>query len=112
MSTTVLVVKYDIIRSVAHGSITNSFAALGAPFGHDVRIVKFVNTNDTDMVISTDGTNIHDIIPAGGFALYDITSDGVGQNFVFPINTQIYIKYLSSPSSGSFYVVALYGQGQ
>jgi len=107
------IVRFDAVRSVAFGSITGSFVQLGTPFGHTMRIVKFQNTTDADVIISFDGSTLNDVIPAGTFSLYDFTSDGPGQDlFVMQLNTPVFIKYSSAPTKGNFYVTCVYGQGE
>lgn len=110
------IVRFDTLRSVAFGSITGSFAALGSAFSHNVRVLKIQNTTDADISISFDGTNTNDYIPAGGFSLYDMTTNREGQNlantFVFSINTQIYLKTDGSPTRGVVTATCVYGQGE
>lgn len=108
-----LVVSVDSLRSLGFGSISGSYAAIGTPFGHPMRLVKIVNTCDTDMIISFDGINDHDYITASSFALYDISSNEAGiDGWFFRSSTQIYVKQASAPSLGSVYVIAMYGQGE
>ncbi len=112
MDTTSVAVQFDTLRSVAFGSITGSYVALGTPFGNLYRILKFINTTNQAVFVSTDGVNDHDYIPAGGFSLYDITTNGVQERFVFGKGTQVYVKYASAPGSGLFAVISLYGKGE
>ena len=104
----------DTIRTVAHGSITNSLVALGAPFGHQVRMMRIINNTDGDMLFSTDGTNNMLFVPAGSFVLYDVTTNRESQaeTFVFAVGTQMYIQYNSSPSKGDVWLECIYGQGE
>jgi hypothetical protein len=112
MSGPALIVRVDALREIAFGSITGSFAVFGAKFAHATRIVKIINTCNTGMFISFDGTTTNDYVPGGGFVLYDLTTNGIGQEFVFQIGTQVYVKYESAPASGNVYVSCIYGQGQ
>ena len=108
------VAKLDTIRSTAFGSVTNSYVALGTKFAHPMRIVKFVNTTDADILITFDPSESEDILPAGSFVLYDLDSNKEGANtqFVFAVGSQPYIKYASgAPTLGSVYCVCLYGRG-
>lgn len=107
-----LIVRIDALRSVAFGSITAAYTPLGAPFGHATRIVKIVNATNTSMLFSFNGSTDNEFIPAGGFVLYDLTTNGDSQLFVFQISTQVYVKYVSAPGSGAVYVSCVYGQGQ
>ena len=107
------IVRFDAARSVAFGSITNSFTALGTTFGHAMRVLHFINNTDGDMMISFDGTTSNAPVLAESFSLYDLTSDeDANEMFRYEIGTQIYIKYLTAPTKGTFYLVAIYGKGE
>jgi hypothetical protein len=105
------VVRFDALRSLAAGSISGSFTAVGSSFGHPMRLVKFVNATDALLTLSFDGVTSNDVIPAGGFALYDMTTNKTlpDTTFVFQNGTQVYVS--GAPTVNSFYVVAVYGQG-
>lgn len=108
------VVAFDTLRSIAFGSITNSYQTLGSAFTHPVRVAKIVNNTDGDMFISDDGTNNKDFIPAGGTVVYDWTTnrEGDGNVFVYGVGTQLYIKYSTVPTKGAVYAIEVYGRGQ
>lgn len=115
------IVRFDQLRSVAFGSITSSFVGMGfvtspgtpAPFTHAMRVLNFQNTTDGDIYISFDGTTINAIVPASSFSLYDLTSDqDDNESFRYENGTQIYVKYSSAPTLGSFYLTAIYGKGE
>lgn len=107
------IVRFDAVRSVLFSSITNSFAALGTPFGHAMRVLHFINGSDGDVMISFDGSTNNVPVLANTFSLYDLTSDQDGnESFRYELGTQLYIKYLTAPTTGSFYVVAVYGKGE
>lgn len=105
--------KVDAIRSVAFGSITGSYVALGTPLGFPARIICFTNTTDQDVFLSTDGTTNQILVPAGSFKLFDITTNHrpVNQDdFCFSIGTQFYVKYAAAPSKGAVYIEVVYAQ--
>jgi hypothetical protein len=104
---------FDAVRSVANGSITTSYTALGSAFGHPMRILHFINDTDGDMMISFDGTTDNIPVLADSFSLYDVTSDeDSNEAFRFQQGTQVYIRYLSAPTTGTFYLAAMYGKGE
>lgn len=108
-----VIVSVDSYRSLAFGSISGTFAAVGSAFAHPMRLVKIVNTCDADMIISFDGTSLNDYIPAESFALYDLCTNEVENGgWFFRTGTQVYVKQASAPSSGSVFVIAMYGQGE
>jgi len=105
--------KMDAIRSVAYGSITGSYVALGAPLAYPARIICFTNTTDQDVFLSTDGTTNQVLVPAGSFKLFDVTTNHRPVNhddFCFAVGTQWYVKYASAPMKGAVYIEVMYAQ--
>ena len=103
----------DVLRTLAFGSISGTYTAVGSPQAYQARIICFTNTTDADMIFSMDGTTDQLIVPAGGFKLFDITTNHrpVNQDdFCFSNGTQWYVKQASSPSKGSVYIEIVYAQ--
>ena len=108
-----IVVSVDSLRSLGFASISGTYTAVGIPFAHPMRVIKIVNGCDTDMIISFDAVNDNDIIPASSFALYDISANEAGTDgWFFRTGTQVYVKQVSAPASGTVYVTTMYGQGE
>lgn len=107
------IARVDAVRSLGFASISGTYAAVGTPFGHAVRIIRFINSTNGDMFFSFDGTTNNLFVPAGSFVLYDIAAND-DPNDIFRISksTQIYVKQSTAPSSGSVYVETIYGQGE
>jgi hypothetical protein len=105
------VVRVDLLRSLAAGSISGIFTPIGGAFTHPMRLFKIVNNTNGDLTFSFDGVNANDFVPAGGFTLYDCTTNKVlpDTTFVFQNGTQVYVS--GSASTGSVYVIVIYGQG-
>lgn len=103
--------RWEPIRSIAFGSISGTYAAIGTALPNPSRLIRIINTTNADVLISTDGTTNNDIIPAGGFVLYDIMSnksDSAGL-FVLDQGSRIYVKQASgAPTSGNVYLVSIY----
>lgn len=110
------IVRFDAVRSIALASITALYLPVGSPFAHAMRVLHFINNTNGDMAVSFDGTTDNVIILAGGFALYDLTSDqDVNEAFRYQNGTQIFVRYISAPTlpaDGAFYLVAIYGKGE
>ncbi len=105
--------QFDTLRTAPFGVITGSYTTLGPSQVYPARIIKFTNTTDEDMLISNNGSTDKDIVTAGGFVLYDITTNHrpVNQDdFCFPIGTQWYIKSAVPPTKGSVYLSIIYAQ--
>lgn len=105
--------QLDVLRTVAFGSITGSYTAVGSPLADQARIICFTNNTNADVFFSMDGTTDQIIVVAGGFKLFDITTNHrpVNQDdFCFPIGTQWYVRYSSAPTSGAIYIEVIYAQ--
>ncbi len=110
------VVRFDAYKTVAFGSITNSYTAIGSALTHAWRAFRISNNTDGDMNFSLDGTTNNLFVPAGSFVLYDICTNSppltVNDNLVFGLGTQFYIKYSTAPTTGAVYIEGLYARGE
>ena len=78
-----------------------------------MRVLHFKNFTNANLMISFDGVTDNVPIAANGFDLYDLTSDqDSNESFRYQSGTQLYVKYLTVPTSGTFYIVAVYGKGE
>lgn len=105
-------VAFDPLRSIAAGSVSASYATLGTAFDQRVRILKITNLSDGDVLISFDGDTDHDVVPAGSFVLYDMTTNSPAgvevDQLVLAIGTQIYVKEgPTAPANGFVYATAV-----
>lgn len=105
-------VSIDPIRSIAHGSITNSYVAVGTAFTHPCRLICITNDTDGGMLFSTDASTDMLYLPAGTFKLFDLNTNRFKreQYWVFPVGTQFYVKYSAAPTKNSVYIEVLWGQ--
>lgn len=111
MSSISLALRYTAIpvQTIAYSSITSSFVATGNAMPAAIRILKINNTTDADMYISYDGSVIHDVIPATSGMVLDFTTNKTMPEGAFLAQgTVVYIKYVSSPTSGNVYISAYY----
>jgi hypothetical protein len=107
------IVRFDAVRSIAAASITSSYQTLGTTFGHAMRVLHFINNTDGVMMISFDGVTDNVPVISNTFSLYDLTAqEDTNESFRYQYGTQIWIKYVSAPTTGNFYVVAVYGKGE
>lgn len=109
------VARFDSYRSLAFGSITNVYAAVGSAVTNNWRIFCITNNTNGDLAISADGTTDNFFIPAMSFKLFDLSTNAVpisaSDNFVLSIGTQFYVRYLTAPTSGAVYVEGIYARG-
>lgn len=104
-------IQADTLRSLAFGSISGSYAAVGTALTVRAKIICITNNTEGDMIFSTDGSTDHLYVPAGSFKLFDVSTNyrAVNQDeCVFPIGTQFYVKQDTAPVSGSVYIEILY----
>lgn len=106
------VVTFDTIRTLAFGSISGTYAAVGVPLAHPVRLVCFVNNTDGDMFFSDDGVNNKLFVAAGAFKLFDIATNRFNSQNTWTIQqgTQFYVAESTAPSKGAVYIECLWGQ--
>lgn len=102
-------VNLDIIRTLASGSISGTFAAIGTPLTFPVRLICFTNNTNGDIFFSVDGVNNNLFVGASSFKLFDLNTNRqhVQQIWVFPTNTQFYVKQSTAPTSGAAYIECL-----
>ena len=106
-------VVFDAVREIAFGSVSGSYASVGAPLSDHVRLIDFNNGMDQDLYISFDGVTDHLRIANNSFKLFDLSANKVKDDgFFLPVGTQIYVKEVdSSVTTGDFWVEVLYAQG-
>lgn len=103
---------FEALREVAFGAITANYAAIGTAITDHARMVRIVNTMDTEMYISIDGVVDHIRMAAGSFFIIDFSSNKVRDDGLFlPIGTIFYVKQVTAPASGNLWVEVLYAQG-
>jgi len=103
--------NFEDLRSLAFGSISGSYAAVGTAVASPVRLFCLTNNTEGDMIFSLDGTNDHFFVAAGSFKLIDIQSNinpNKEDKYVLDQGTIFYVKQDTGPVSGSVYVEVMY----
>lgn len=100
------------LRTLAFGSISGTYAAIGganAPFLNPIRLMYIVNTTDVLLTFSDDGVNDKFVLASGSHIIIDVTTNHtfVGGAFTISQGQKIYVK--GSPSVGSVYLSVFYG---
>jgi len=104
-------VKFEDLRSLAFGSISANYAALGSALTHPARIITLTNNTEGDLLVTTDNTKDQLFIAAGSFKLYDLQSNITphrDDRYALQVGTQFYVKQLTAPVSGSVYLETIY----
>lgn len=106
-------VSFEAVREVAAASITSSYTAVGTALIDHARLIGINNSTDVDLYISLDGTTNHIRVAAGGFKLYDFTTNRVTDDgFFVNVGTIFYVKRVSgAASTGTVWIEVIYATG-
>lgn len=83
-----------------------TYTRIGTALSNQSYITKMVNLSNVDVEISIDGTTSIDILPAGGFWLYDNDTSVNPNPEGIPKGTQLFVS--GSSGTGYIYLVTLY----
>ncbi len=72
-------VYYEPLRSLAAGSITGAYAAVGTPFVHPVRQLIVHNLTNANVLVSFDGVTDHTVLSATSAEILDHGSNKSNQ---------------------------------
>lgn len=103
--------KAEPLRSLAFGSIMNTFMGIGSHIDNPVRIFKIQNLTDQTLEYSFDGVDAHDILPECAFTLLDVTTNRSGESagYYISVGTRVYARHTGTPpTSGAIYVSIWY----
>ena len=100
------VADFDDIRSLAFGSIGVGYASVGTAATKEIRGICLTNDTEGSMMFTNNVNKDKVFVKSGSFKLWDIQGNGRDKDdkYVFPIGTQISVKQLAAPISGSVYV--------
>lgn len=106
-------VRYEPLRSILFSGISGTYESVGIPFENPVRILKVTNFTNTNILVSLNGIDDHDVVCANGFFLYDYSSNKANAAGMLeqPQGDRIYIKAEAAdnlPTIGSVYVTIVY----
>ena len=105
------VADFEAVRSLAAAGISGTYATVGSPTTHKVRLILVSNATQGDLMVTWN--NAKDMFPvlAGSSVLIDIQSNMNAQfddNYVLPIGTQFYVKQITAPVDKSVYIACLH----
>ena len=97
------------IRSLGFAAVGAGFTAIGTPLTHMIRILHISNLTDATLMFSFTGTTDHIILAANSFILLDLCSNKLDDGgFFVSENTQMFIRQVGVPTSGTVYISAFY----
>ena len=105
--------QFDTLRSLGFGSISGTYAAVGAALTQPPRIIAFTNQTNGDMIFSYDNTLSAGqiFLAAGNAMILDLNANmipGKDDSFELPAGITFYVKQSTAPSSGSVYISIVY----
>jgi len=101
-------ILYETLRSLDTATLSGAYLPIGTPLAHPASLIKMVNTSNILLLVSIDGINGHDVVPANSFFLYDETTNSPhGTDGVFmPKGTQFLVS--GTGGTGLVYLVVQY----
>lgn len=106
---------FDSVRTLAAGSLSGSYTAVGSPIANRARGICFTNTTDGAVYFTNDTAKDKIVVPAGSFKLWDCQANmntGLDKGFSLKKNEQWYCKEIDGSSTGSVYIENLIGYDQ
>jgi hypothetical protein len=105
-------VQFNPLGTVAFGSIGATYATFGAPMPGHARIIRFCNSTNADVIISSDGITDNLRVAANSFILFDFSTNRIQDDGLFvQKGDQFYIKYATAPSSGAAWIEVITASG-
>lgn len=102
---------YEAIKTLNFSGISGSYASVGTPSAHPIRIFCISNNTMGDLYFTTNTSQDEMFLAAGSFRLYDVQSNINPQfddKYVLPVGTQFSVKQITAPVSGDVYVEVIY----
>lgn len=105
--------KFDAVREVAFGGISAVYAVVGGPLTDHARIIRFVNSTNAEVYITTDTTENELRLAASSFVLFDFSTNRIQNDGLFVhVGTQFYVKQVSgAPGSGGVWIEVISAEG-
>lgn len=99
----------ETLRSIASSAVSATYAAVGSPLLHPIRVIRFTNASTEDVTISWDGVTNHEYLVSGTSLLIEVsTNREAAQVFDISQNTQFYVK--GTTGTGTVYISAYFGK--
>ena len=90
-------IEPNVRHSFDTATLTGSYQkVLAGGFVFDLAVYKMYNGGSTDVDISYNGTDDHDICPAGGTFILDIQANKEGDKAAWPVGRETWVKGTAS----------------
>lgn len=100
-------IQYEELRSLAFGSISGTYAAIGTALDNPAILIKIYNGTDVDLLISTDAATDHDIIPSSATITLDVNTNRTSPSgLYFRKGDTFFTKQIGggAPTTGSIFL--------
>jgi hypothetical protein len=105
-------VMFNPVGVVAFGAITAVYTPFGPPLPGHARIMRFVNSTNADLYISSDGITANFRLAANSFLLIDFSTNRIQDDGLFvQKGDQFYLEYVTAPSSGAAWIEVITAAG-
>ena len=107
-------VRAMLVESLGFASIGAGYTNVGSPIENSLRIIWVQNLTDATLMFSFDAVNDHFPLVANAFVLLDLnTNQNQNQTGLFlGKKTQLWVRQLAVPTSGSVYFSGFYAKGE
>jgi hypothetical protein len=105
--------KFDAVRELAFGDISGTYAAIGGPLTDHARIIRFVNSTNAEVYITTNTAENKLRFAVSSFVLFDFSTNKIRDDGLFVhVGTQFYAKQVSgAPTSGAVWIEVISAEG-
>lgn len=103
--------KAENLRTIAFGSISGTYAAIGSSFSNPITMIYIVNNTDVLLTFTYNNSVDQWVIPATTSIVLDISTNKSSHANIqaLPTGTTIYVK--GAPTLGTVYLSAFYANG-
>ena len=104
-------VKFEPVRSLAFGSISDIYMGVGTATDHPARMILLQNFTDADLMLSFDGLEDHIPLKFDSSFILDVSSNKtIDTGFFIEKGTRLYVKEIDTPATGNVYFTVFYGE--
>jgi len=98
-------------REIGFAAIGVGYMSIGTALDHPIRMYELHNLTNAKLQFSIDGVDDHFPLPANGYKIVDVVSNGATTDGWFiGKGTSFYVKTLgAAPTSGDVYLCVSYG---
>ncbi len=103
-------VRFQPIRTLAFGVLSDAYTGIGSVMDHPIREMILKNMTDSELWMSLDGINDQHHLSPGQVDHFDFTSNkSIGQGYFLSQGDRVYVRLVgAAPTTGTVYLTAMY----